>query len=657
LKGLSDGIVGIFPVCGWFPYYKWRQDFFYDFVGGATIALICLVQTLAHAAIATTDVIQGPNCAFVPPFVYAMLGISPHASISSGAIAAILIADQLRFWDDIEDRTELASFLALISGLWLVLMGICRAAFLVRFLSQALISGFVTGGSVLILQGQLKNLLGLMNMRHGVGFMDNWRCLWADLGETNYVGLALGLVMMVFLQLMMELKKYTTAKLKAKGPHPAWLKHAKLLSETKELLLVAITVSFAYSTTLAGAEPILPVVGHIAPGLPPFQPSWGLAAPKAMIYTHKRLSEFIVGGFLVALTSFLTTYATSKRQALHHGYHIDASQEMFALGMAGTCGSFFGSMTPSGSLSRTSLASEVGVRTQMSGLMKIVVVGTSLTFFTPVLYYLPKAALAAIIIRSTWNLVDFNMARELFKAWKPHRDGGLKRDCVVWWLCFVVTVVWGVLWGIGSAVGLSLLLIIRDAAMPRISVLGQLEGLGNVWRDSEVWTEGRTWDGIMVVEFRGPLSFASADWFQEEVDRLRLTSKIPVEFIVLNFASVHDLDKTAVEMLRELLTEWKKRNVSCIIAESKSRVRLLLEQYFATSEGKGKTPLLDQPAFIISLDNAVELAKRTLARRGRTISCYAAKDDSGLLGRIGAGAWQATKGQGLLPQTNLDAAA
>jgi len=193
--------------------------------------------------------------------------------------------------------------------------------------------------------------------------------------------------------------------------------------------------------------------------------------------------------------------------------------------------------------------------------------------------------------------------------------------------------------------------------MPRISVLGQLEGLGKVWRDSEVWTEGRTWDGIMVVEFRGPLSFASADWFQEEVDRLRLTSPNPVEIIVLNFASVHDLDKTALEMLRELLTEWRKRDVGCIIAESKSRVRLLLEQYFAKADSKGKIPLLDQPAFIISLDNAVELAKRTLARRGRTISCYAAKDDSGLLGRIAAGAWQAKKGQGLLPEANLDAAA
>jgi len=627
LKQISDGIVSVFPVCGWLPHYKWRQDFFYDAIGGATIALICLVQTLAHAAIATTDVIQGPYCAFVPPFVYAMLGTSPHASISSGAIAAILIADQLKYWEDIQDRTELASFLALISGCWLVVLALCRASYLVRFLSQSLISGFVTGGSVLILQGQLKNILGLMNMRHGVGFMDNWGALWQDLGETNFVGLALGLVMMGFLQAMMNLKAYTTARLKGSGPHPAWLAPAKLASEMKELILVAITVTFAFATAPAGGEPLLPVVGHIPPGLPGFKPAYNLPAAHHMLLTHERLPEFITGGFLVALTSFLTTYATSKKQALQHGYHIDASQEMFALGMAGTCGSFFGSMTPSGSLSRTSLASEVGVRTQMSGLMKIVVVGGSLTYLTPVLFYLPKAALAAIIIRSTWNLVDVKMAKELFQAWKPHREGGLKTDCIVWWLSFVATVFCGVLYGIGCAVLFSLLQIIRDAAMPRVVTLGQLESLGNVWRDLEVWPHSRTFDGLLVVEFQGPLNFASADYFQEQVEQLRLTSKTPVDIIVLNFASVHDLDSTSIEMLRETLTEWRKRNVSCIIAEAKSRVRLLLEENFGKPVGKGKIPLLDQTAWVISLDDAVQVAQRALARKGRSVSVYDTKDD------------------------------
>jgi len=622
---VQQSMVARVPVLGWLPHYDFRRDFFYDFIGGATIALICLVQTLAHAAIATTKVIQGPYCAFVPPFVYAMLGTSPHASISSGAIAAILLADQLQYWHDEDERTELASLLALISGGWLVAMGLCQAAYAVRFLSQSLISGFVTGGSVLILVGQLRNLLGLMKMRHAIGFTNQVSAIIGALPETHILGTIWGLAMMMVLQLLMWLKKHLVNELKKPGPHPSWMVPAKIASEMKELVLVGISITFAYSTALDDGETRLPVVGDIPPGLPRFMPAWEYPASKTMLQTHFRLKEFCMGGFLVALTSFLTTYATSKKQALQHGYHIDASQEMFALGMAGVCGSFYGSFTPSGSLSRTSLASEVGVKTQMSGLMKLVVVGTSLQFLTPILYYLPKATLAAIILRSTWQLVDLHTPKTLWSSWKPYHQGGMKRDFVVWWIAFLFTVFKGVLWGIGLAVFVSVLMIVHDAAVPRVVKLGSIESLGNIWRDQEVWPEGRTYPGVLVIEFRGPLSFASADHFMEQVENKRLEEEEagnPVDVIVLPFGSVHDLDKTAIEMLRDLLTEWRKRNMSCIVAEAKSRVRLLLEEQF----GKGSKPLLDQPAFMISLDDAVSLAKINVAKRKRRI---AAQDDSG----------------------------
>merc|ERR1719253_886508 len=108
--------------------------------------------------------------------------------------------------------------------------------------------------------------------------------------------------------------------------------------------------------------------------------------------------------------------------------------------------------------------------------------------------------------------------------------------------------------------------MIRDAAMPRVVTLGRLESLGNIWRDNSVWTEGRTFPGILVVEFRGPLSFASADHFQEEVERMLFTedeeASARVEIVVLSFGSVHDLDKTAIEMLRDVLTAWRKRSIT-----------------------------------------------------------------------------------------------
>lgn len=612
-RGLLQWVVDRVPMMEWLPKYDVKGYLFTDVVAGTTLALICVVQTLAHANIASTEVIQGPYCAFIPPLVYAMLGTSRHASISSGAIVAILLADQLSHFSDIEDRTQLASLLAAISGAFLVLMGLCRAAFAVRFLSQSLISGFVTGGSVLIMQGQLKNLCG-MRLPHVVGFFATALEMFRHIHTINVPGMVLGVSQIVALNLMVRLKRYAVAKIKGVGlgPKPMQFVALKMLSEMKELVMVAVGICLAYATRGDDGEAILPIVGHIPSGLPGFRLPWDSPAVERLMYrsTH-RVHEFVLGGALLALTSFLSTYATAKKQAMNHNYRIDASQEIFALGMAGVAGSCFQSFTPSGSLSRTSLSSEMGVKTQLNGIMTTLVIGTVLMYLTPMLYYLPNATLGAIILKSSWNLMDFESAKQLWQSWLPFRVGGQRRDLVVWCIAFLLTICLGALYGIACAVLVAIGLIVYDAATPRAVTLGCVESIGNIWRDVEVW-DGKTYPGLLVVEFRGPLFFASAEWFQDELEKMRLQSKHPVKVIVLNFGSVHDLDPTALSMLKELLTTWKKLDISCTIADAKSRVRLLLEKNFAG----GKAPLLRQPAFIISLDDAVNLALRDLERAG-----------------------------------------
>lgn len=626
-KQVGSCVKSHIAILKWLPTYDFKSNLFNDLSGGVTIALICLVQTLAHAAIATTSIYQGPYCALVPPFIYAVLGTSPHASISSGAIAAILIADQLSGFPDIQDRTELASVLALTSGVVLVVLGLCKFAFLVRFLSQSVLSGFITGGSILILIGQAGNFFGIETMPHGVPPMVTLKVLSEKvLVETNKVSLILGIFVLMFLEVSMRLRKRIVTKLRSTAPNTPglkWLKLIKMGIEMKELIIVFLGILFAWSTSSLDDEgetsTLLPTIGVIPSGLPPFKPPWDMPATRRLLFESKDihvLHRFGIASFLVAVTTFLTTYSTAKKQALKHGYQLDGSQEMFALGMASTCGSFFGAFPPSGSLSRTSLASEVGVKTQMSTLMQMFVVGGSLKFFTGVLYFLPKTALASIVIRSTWNMIDLDTPRELMSKFKPRREGGFKRDLGVWFVAFFMTIYMGVIWGVGCAVIISVIMIVKDAARPRMVVLGRRPGSLDkyIWRDKEVWPEGESEPGVLVIEFRGSLSFASADWFQEEIERIRLqndelnekTHGQKVKVVVLNLSSVHDIDPTAVAMLKDLLEAWQG-SVSCIVANAKSRVRMIIQDELGEPKN-GKPPLLTQQAFIISLDEAVQLA-------------------------------------------------
>ena len=117
---------------------------------------------MAHAAIATTETVQGPYCAIAPAIMYAIFGTSPHASISSGAVAAVLIAEQLQSYGSIEERTKIASLYALVVGFLLLIAGCVKLTFIVRFISRPTMSGFVTGAAFIIAATQSKQLTGII---------------------------------------------------------------------------------------------------------------------------------------------------------------------------------------------------------------------------------------------------------------------------------------------------------------------------------------------------------------------------------------------------------------------------------------------------------------------------------------------------------------
>jgi len=609
-----------FPPFAWAHHYDFRNYLAGDLTGGITIGLICLAQTLAHAYIATTNDIQGPYTAFMPTLVYALLGTSPHASVSSGAMAAILIADQLRFCPDKDERTQLASLMALVSGCTLLLMGAFNLSFAVRFLSAPTLSGFTSGGAILIMVGQAKNLLGFRAFPHTDGIVATVLEIFRRIKDVDLVAFVFGLAMMVLLDLFNRLKQHCKNKLKtcdARRYH-----FLKRFSEMKEICVAICGVLFGYLTTVQGPHgdetPMVPTIGYIPAGLPAFRPPWDIPAFAELAADQDRLKGIVTGGVLVALTSFLTTYATAKKMALQHNYRLDASQELFALGAAGAVGSFFGAFTPSGSLSRTGLSAECGVTTQLGGVFAAATMGIGLTCLTPALKYLPKVAIAAIIMKSSYSLLDLDTPMSLAKSWKPKRQGGLKRDLVIWCTAFVCTLALGVVWGIGLAVLFSVGMIVHDATEPQAVILGQVQTLGRKWRDIEAWPNARTYRGILVFEFRGPLFFASAEFFQDQMNRLRLKAEErddhPISIAVLSLESVHHLDSTALRILEDILSEWRKINVSCIISGARHQVRLLIEEKLVRlRKERGLPSLLDQTAFMITISDAVEQARQRFA--------------------------------------------
>lgn len=643
------------PILRWLPAYNFGEKLKTDVTGGITIGMMCLAQTLAHAAIATTKPIQGPYSAFVPALAYAIMGTSCQAAVSSGAIVSILIADQLKWIQDVDDRTEMASLLALLSGAILILMGVCRLAFAARFLSQPTINGFVSGGGILIITSQMKNLCGLRSFPHTDGFVGMVQMLAVRIPlDAEMSSVYLGCGLMVFLEALGRLKKKAvkelqkaiknaipndeeaaigeqTSDIKSAQRDVDFWKRVKSLAEMKEIFATLAGIIVCYFSAPIGedgtrnaAETAVLSVGFIPAGLPPFRPAWQFTNTtlfEELVNDPHRFSNFLTGGVLVAFTSFLTTFATSKKMAMKNSYQIDAGQEMIALGSAGLCGSFFGAFTPSGSMSRTVLAEECGVKSQLGGVFSALVVGLGLKFLTPMFAFLPKAALAAIIMTSARNLIAIDSFWKLYASWKPMKEGGLTRDLIVWVLAFVLTLFRGVLYGIGAAVFVSIACIVADAAAPDCHELGKVEGQ-RMFRNKDACAEAKTEPGILVFEVRGPLCFASAEWFQEQLEEKRRRSTEAngkVSIIILVLTSVHWLDASALTVLEDVLRHLRKEDIEVMISGARAQTRVLIEENFGRNsvkkakEGeKPERPLLDQTAFLITTSDAYDIAQAKL---------------------------------------------
>eukprot|EP00928_Gymnodinium_smaydae_P055761 TRINITY_DN3923_c0_g4_i1.p1 TRINITY_DN3923_c0_g4~~TRINITY_DN3923_c0_g4_i1.p1 ORF type:complete len:666 (-),score=87.82 TRINITY_DN3923_c0_g4_i1:63-2060(-) len=605
-SGVVDCVKSHLPILEWGPKYKLAY-LAKDVTIGVTLGLMCLSQTLAQAAIATTLPISGPYCAFIPPIIYALLGTSKHASVSSGSMGCIIIANVLDPNMSIEDRTELATFLALIAGLCQIVMGLLNLAFAVRFLSKATISGFVSGGAVLIMASQMKNLFGYAHAPpkppYVPGALGKFAGAFMNVEHTNVANFVLCVSLLIVLDICKRLKSHAKGQIK-KGDASAKWRVITQVTQMKEIVVITIGILFAYYTMKPDGTPLIPIVGDIPAGLPPFKSPFGETTMALINGPPEKLQSFIVSGCMVAFTSFLTTYASNQKIATLGGYELDASQELFAIGTASAVGSFFGAFLVCGSLSRTALGFQLGASSQVVSFVVAGVIGLSLLFLAPIMYYLPKASLSAIVLTSAKGLIDFQTPKEMWRSSKRTFKQTLQKDFIVWWVGFLFTVLFGALQGIGVSVAVGILQVIAEATAPKAVVLGEVAELGGQLRDTENWADAKTYPGVVVFEFRGPLCFASAEWFHEQLLKRSKDAKV----VVLCMEAIPYVDYTALATIKQVLSNFKVHGVQVILAGAIQRVhdaiQEKIDEKYMRCEGKIGRGL--------SVQEALEMAKEII---------------------------------------------
>ncbi len=387
-----------------------------DVAAGFTVALVLVPQSLAYAELAGLPAYVGLYVAALPPMAAVWFASSPFLQTGPTALSAILSFGILSAHFTVGSGSYLgaAALLALLVGLFRILLGVFRMGSLAYFMSEPVLQGFTSGAGVLILSSQLPNVLGVAPEPQGV-LPQLWWTLH-HLGEVNGAALLLSVMTLGVV--------YGGRRLSPLFP-------GVLLAVLGGIGFVRV---FGYSG---------PTLGDVPAGLP--LPSFA--------FPWATLPSLLTGALVIAGVGFAEPASIARTFAKEGKLRWNPNRELVSQGVANLAAGLFQGFPVGGSFSRSSLNKLAGATSRWSGL---VTGSVTLAFlpFASVLSDLPKAVLGAVIITAVVNLLEFG---ELARLWQVARFQALTA-----YATFALTLLlapridYAVLTGVGLAVALHL---------------------------------------------------------------------------------------------------------------------------------------------------------------------------------------------------------
>ncbi|XP_058182414.1 sulfate transporter 4.1, chloroplastic-like isoform X1 [Rhododendron vialii] len=561
------------PCYRWIRAYKWKDYFQLDLMAGVTVGVMLVPQSMSYAKLAGLPAIYGLYSGFVPIFVYAIFGSSRQLAIGPVALVSLLVSNALgKIVDSSDDLyIELAILLALMVGIMECIMGLLRLGWIIRFISHSVISGFTTASAIVIALSQAKYFLGY-DIERSSEIIPLIKSIISGADEFSWPPFVMGSIVLAILLVMKHLGKSR--------------KYLRFLRAAGPLTAVVLGTTFVKIFNPSS----ITLVGDIPQGLPKF------SIPKEFAY----VKSLIPTAILITSVAILESVGIAKALAAKNGYELDSNQELFGLGVANICGSFFSSYPTTGSFSRSAVNNESGAKTGLSGVVMGIIMACALLFLTPLFEYIPQCALAAIVVSAVIGLVDYNEAIFLWRV-----D---KKDFLLWTITFATTLFLGIEIGVLVGVGVSLGFVIHESANPHVAVLGRLPGT-TIYRNVQQYPEAYSYNGIVIVRIDSPIYFANTSYIKDRLREFELevdnsTKRGPdverVYFVIIEMAPVTYIDSSAAQALKDLHQEYKSRDIQTAIANPNREVLLTLAR-------SGMVELIGKEWFFVRVHDAVQV--------------------------------------------------
>lgn len=503
-------------------------------------------------------------------------------------------------------------YLTLVYPSLQVAMGFFQVGFVSVYLSDALLSGFVTGASFTVLTSQAKYLLGLSLPRSGgVGsLITTWIHIFRNIHKTNLCDLITSLLCLLVLLPTKELNERFKSKLKAPIP-------------TELIVVVAATLAShfgklneKYNTSIAG---------HIPTGfMPPKAPDWNL------------IPNVATDAIAMSVIGFAITVSLSEMFAKKHGYTVRANQEMYAIGFCNIIPSFFHCFTTSAALAKTLVKESTGCQSQLSGVVTALVLLLVLLVVAPLFYSLQKSVLGVItIVNLRGALCKF---KDLPKMWRVSR-----MDTVIWFVTMLATALISTEMGLLTGVCFSMFCVILRTQKPESSLLGLVEE-SEIFESTSAYRNLQAKPGIKIFRFVAPLYYINKECFksalykktlnpvlvkaaqkkaakrkikketvtvsgiQDEVSVKLSHDPLELHTIVIDCSAIQFLDTAGIHTLKEVRRDYEAIGIQVLLAQCNPSVK--------DSLARGEYCKKEDESFFHSVYEAVAFAEECPNQKG-----------------------------------------
>ena len=518
------------PILDWMPAYRYEW-LLPDFFAGVALWAVMVPEGMAYAGIVGVPPIMGLYTIVPALLAYALLGTSRQLVVgpdtATGLISALTVGAVAT--QGTADFNSLTSTLAVLIGIFFLFFGVMRMGWVASFIPTPVMRGFIEGLVYVTIIGQVPHLLGIGGAS-GNFFAKTWN-VFQHLPDVS-VGPALTGILCLIAMLLL---RYMAPAIPA--------------------ALVVMAIATITIGLLGGEATGVQVAGHIPSGLP------HLTSPNL---DPKILYELAPGALAIVLVGYAEALGAAKAAAIQSGGDINPNQELVAHGPANILSGLFGGFLVVGSLSKTSVATAAGARSQVANLVAAALCFFTLILLTPLFRNMPRPALAAIVIAAMLHLTKPKYFQDLFAR---SRESFATAMIVI-----AGELTLGVLEGIALGVVLSLLILIYRTSHPHGAALGQLPDAEEAYRNLERHPEAIAFPGLLIWRIGGDLFFASVGHVSEAL-KASLAARPDVKRVLLDFGPVNFMDISASDELLSLIKKLQSQGVTLAFARVRDVVR------------------------------------------------------------------------------------